>query len=599
MAPPRGGERSGKESNWVKKGGATEKPGDGTEDDDDKGTRGERREAGRGRGRQPREPRGRREPREKVGAQADAEDGVAEGGRGSSARGRGGRAQRGTRRGSNQETAADEKENQTLDEAGEANSGTALLTMLKANPPKVTRYTKGELLSIARLPASQIKPPDLCPLIDKENKESQLLVRMTGGRAGVGDAEDGMDVAGARRERRERHTERRGANHEQGEDVEVAEELRPRRGSRENAVASLPGGTSGATGAAMASAAPADASSPSRGRAAATAPGITPDKNASFGTAKTSAAEEDVDIAKASRAYQKWFDPKKMMDQPSAGSAATPPSASPAQAATPPASAGANANVAASLAAAASAGQSGMAPAAGGQYPASFLQQQGNPSSQAQALGQAAYAMQAAAYMQAMSMNAAAVAARGAYGNNLAPWGYNPFLFPPYTYGGAYPPNPDYNTAAQAPGTKKAAAQAKLAAAQAAASAASGLTTGLGATGAGLGAGLNSYGAAAAGRGPGAGAGLGGAAAVGKAAARASPKVAPKAAPMPVSPQLRASMPGPVAGPAVLTAKKAPLEGIAAQASVEALTKTNLQVAAAKDEGEKEGEEDDAGCSQS
>jgi len=61
-------------------------------------------------------------------------------------------------------------------DGGNLNGG-ALLCMLKANTPKIMRYTKEELLSIGQLPASKVKPRDLCSLIDKTNLQSPLLMR--------------------------------------------------------------------------------------------------------------------------------------------------------------------------------------------------------------------------------------------------------------------------------------------------------------------------------------------------------------------------------------------------------------------------------------
>jgi len=89
-------------------------------------------------------------------------------------------------------------------------NGNALLSMLKSNPPKVTKYTKGELLSIARLPASSIRPPNLDPMIDKENKNSQLVVH--GNRSSA----DNDNGDGGRKERRQRRRE------EQGDDSNAA-----------------------------------------------------------------------------------------------------------------------------------------------------------------------------------------------------------------------------------------------------------------------------------------------------------------------------------------------------------------------------------------
>lgn len=56
-------------------------------------------------------------------------------------------------------------------------NGGHLLSMLKANPPSVTRYSREELLSIGQLPASKVKPAPLDWIIDKENHSSPLLVR--------------------------------------------------------------------------------------------------------------------------------------------------------------------------------------------------------------------------------------------------------------------------------------------------------------------------------------------------------------------------------------------------------------------------------------
>lgn len=65
-------------------------------------------------------------------------------------------------------------------EPGEELSSNTLLHMLKSNTPKTLRFTKGELLSIAHLPASNVKPPNLSPLIDKDNPGSDLLPRTAG-----------------------------------------------------------------------------------------------------------------------------------------------------------------------------------------------------------------------------------------------------------------------------------------------------------------------------------------------------------------------------------------------------------------------------------
>lgn len=67
--------------------------------------------------------------------------------------------------------------------SGSPLSGGALLSMLKANPPSYTRYTKEELLSIGQLAASRNKPSNLDILVDKENASSPLLVRARGDKA--------------------------------------------------------------------------------------------------------------------------------------------------------------------------------------------------------------------------------------------------------------------------------------------------------------------------------------------------------------------------------------------------------------------------------
>merc|ERR1719265_1979178 len=217
MAPPRG-QRSGGEDgtggsgggggggSWVKKDRGADTTGEDVGDREIGTANRDRRDA-RGRGRGPREPRG--EPR---GTALRGEQlGTTEGrGRG---RGRGGRSGGRGRTGlavgaAPQDTGVHEDKDAGKDstDEGEEQSGT-----MKATPLKVTRYTKGELLSIARLPTSNQKAVDLCPLIDKENKDSQLLIRITGGRQENGEPEEGSPeaLAAARRERRERRAERK------------------------------------------------------------------------------------------------------------------------------------------------------------------------------------------------------------------------------------------------------------------------------------------------------------------------------------------------------------------------------------------------------
>jgi len=440
MAPTRGGERTVKEGAWVKKGGITgtsERPCDSTGEDDDKGStmRTDRREAARGRGRQPRDQRGRREPREKDGSSGTVEESATDG---RTARGRGGRMPRGNRRGAAQDYSSEGKENVTnVDETGEELGGT-LLNMLKANPPKVTRYTKGELLSIARLPASNIKPVELSPLIDKENKDSYLLMRMASTRQpAAGEvAEGSADTPDARQKRRADRAQRRDAEKPPNEDGEAnrPQGEQPKGQQR-------------------------PATSPSKQETAEVTP---PTVEKSPSSTKIPAVEEDVDGAKASRAFDKWFDRKKVEGAP-AGSSAAP--------GTPSAGASATAGKAA-------AGQSVTAPAPGAAkgFPASLFPAQ----SQAQALTQA-HAMQA--YMQAMSMNAAAAVAAANRGYKGIPWGYNPYAaayMNPYGGGGAgYTPPLDYAISPQA-------LQARLAAAGAA-NAANALSSGAGLTASGSG----------------------------------------------------------------------------------------------------------------
>eukprot|EP00397_Hematodinium_sp_SG-2012_P032418 GEMP01034518.1.p1 GENE.GEMP01034518.1~~GEMP01034518.1.p1 ORF type:complete len:440 (+),score=111.36 GEMP01034518.1:67-1386(+) len=75
------------------------------------------------------------------------------------------------RRGPQAQAAKDyEKDTQQL-------NGGALLSMLKAHVPTISRYTKEELLSIGQLPASRARPQDLCSLIDRTNLQSPLLIR--------------------------------------------------------------------------------------------------------------------------------------------------------------------------------------------------------------------------------------------------------------------------------------------------------------------------------------------------------------------------------------------------------------------------------------
>jgi len=225
-------------------------------------------------------------------------------------------------------------------------NGNALLSMLKSNPPKVTKYTKGELLSIARLPASSIRPPNLDPMIDKENKNSQLVVH--GNRSSADN-----DNGDGRKERRQRRQE-------------VQED------------------------ASQATAAPVGATASEK-----------PDKNEEKGVPDASSVPQSApgDGSEGSRA-DKWFERKPAEPSTSTSTDRTSPTTQP---------------------------QNGA-----GRGVAAAPPRAQNPAQSAHAHAQA-QAMHAAAYMQALQMNAAG---RGYPG---LPMGYNPFLFPygnPYGYPG-------------------------------------------------------------------------------------------------------------------------------------------------------------------
>lgn len=134
------------------------------------GDAGDERAPQRERRARPREPRGGRRGADREQLQHPVGAGAADGAESRAGRGRGGRAARGDLRRAAHESRQEEAQ---AEEAGrgapEAPGGAQL-------HGKVTRYTKGELLAIAGLPASTVKP-DLDPLIDKENTDSQLLFR--------------------------------------------------------------------------------------------------------------------------------------------------------------------------------------------------------------------------------------------------------------------------------------------------------------------------------------------------------------------------------------------------------------------------------------
>mmetsp|Transcript_6942 Transcript_6942/g.17226 ORF Transcript_6942/g.17226 Transcript_6942/m.17226 type:complete len:646 (-) Transcript_6942:145-2082(-) len=79
--------------------------------------------------------------------------------------------------------------------------GDALLSILKANPPGITRYSRTELLSIGRLPASKVKPRSLNSIIDKENTSSPLLIRPKAGKEDRDAPPEADLVGGCRRDR--------------------------------------------------------------------------------------------------------------------------------------------------------------------------------------------------------------------------------------------------------------------------------------------------------------------------------------------------------------------------------------------------------------
>mmetsp|Transcript_40698 Transcript_40698/g.80392 ORF Transcript_40698/g.80392 Transcript_40698/m.80392 type:complete len:568 (+) Transcript_40698:119-1822(+) len=567
MAPTRGGgERPAKEGAWVKKNGAgADKSAEYVDDDEERsGARGERGrgKGGRGRG-------GRRDGTERQnGQQLDSfQDGNGpEGGRRAIPQrgGKDGRAHRGPRGNMSQENTVDgSRQNANADEGGEGLGSNAVLNGLSSTLLKAIRYTKGELLSIARLPASQQKPPQLCSVIDKENKESPLLLRMAGGRvAGREDVIEDATAAEAvaRKERRDRRDRRmkegrleEGAEHGEDEGVSNNELPQPPEGA---------------------------ASPPTTSARAATMPASNaPEMPGAPGSTKPARGEDEAATAESS--LDRWFDRKKPDQAAGATLAEAATGVAPGNSSLTGGGSGVMGN---SLLAAAAA--SNQVPTAGGNNPyLAALQQQGHTQAQAQAIGQA-YAMQAATYMQAMALAsrgspgaAAMAAAGGAYGGSL-PWGYNPYMFPyghPCGGGGnAYSQHMDYGMASMAGQAQLEVAQAKLRAAQAALNMASGDRSAAGSSAAAR------QSAAAAAAAAAAAPSRAGPQAIGKGvapksspsprpAARAQPQVVPKTSP---SPQ-----------PAALVQPQAALPVAKSPAAAPA-------TAVAEDE-------DDAGCSQS
>lgn len=413
MAPRQGGGGGERKEGgaWVKKTG-TATATEGAEDESEKPKRNEK-----GRGRQSGKG-ARREPRDNT-----AEEGATEG----RSRGRGKGGRNSARRGQAQEQTATADNHDDDEDEDRETMGNALMTLLKANPPKVAKYSKGELLSIARLPASNIKPPNLCPLIDSDNKDSQLLIRVPG-RQGGGE-EDGADQA-ARKDRREK---RANPKAERGSDEAEAPEK-----AKQTTTAVPPVSAS-------------SPSTPNRGTArAAEAP-----QGKAAAVTKPAPVEEDAN--QASRGLEKWF-PGKTLEK---GSTGTTPPVTPASGSVGAPNASVTSATGTGSSTAPAPGSVGTSPAGSQGFPAASLLQQQAAQSQAahnahvQALATQAYIQNAAIQMAAQS--------RGQW-----PWGgYNPYAaggFPPYgnPYGG-YPSGMDYTgRQAGAFGGLGSAAEAKL-----------------------------------------------------------------------------------------------------------------------------------------
>lgn len=259
-------------------------------------------------------------------------------------------------------------------------SGNALLKMLKGNAQSTKRfsYSKAELLKIATLPAANVKPPDLDPIVDKDNKDSVLLIRIQTHREKEEPEQNGED-----RRRSNPTRQARTEGEARGTEAE-AEEARP--------------------------------------------------------------AEEEDDEEKA-QAFEKWL--VRNMDKLEAAKADLTAKAAATAAAGSAGSAGASGSTGstmtaaapkwpptASAMAAAMAGKSGSA----SNY-MSMLQQQAGAGAAASGMSPA-HAMQAAAYMQAMTQMQLA-AARNSYSSQT--WNaYNQYLNPYMTgaYGAGYGMDP-------------------------------------------------------------------------------------------------------------------------------------------------------------
>mmetsp|Transcript_42509 Transcript_42509/g.97397 ORF Transcript_42509/g.97397 Transcript_42509/m.97397 type:complete len:519 (+) Transcript_42509:107-1663(+) len=347
--------------------------------------------------------------------------------------GKGSRGNKGNRKGGGGGGGADARADADEDDL----SGIALLSLLKANPPKVTKYTKGELLSIARLPLSNIRPEDLSPLIDKDNKESLLLVGQTSTGRSSSQGPEGTVPETARKERRERRAERKSAAKDENDDEadETNRKAAPVSNDAPRSGGDLAVGTSAPS-----------TFTPKAG-------GIGADKSARLG------AELDTEAAKRAL-MDKWLQDKALQQNATGIASPAATQAALAQAA------------AASSAAAARAGAAGNAQG----YQQSLLHQQAVLSQAAQAQ---ALQVQAASYLQAMAFSAAQQNSRAAAAAGYADWGYNPYAAGLLGYsnpygnpaGASHYPGLDYSVPPQAPGKGQErsleAIQGKLAAAAA------------------------------------------------------------------------------------------------------------------------------------
>jgi len=136
----------------------------------------------------------------------------------------------GDRGGGKQHAEKPGEENRAHHRPGEESTGAALLTMLKANPPSATRYTREQLLSIGQLPASKVKPNALNPIIDKENNQSPLLVKVRNDkerrRRPDEEQDDYEEDGAARRDRRQQRMDRGGRRDDDEDDDDAGQDKR-------------------------------------------------------------------------------------------------------------------------------------------------------------------------------------------------------------------------------------------------------------------------------------------------------------------------------------------------------------------------------------